>query len=63
MNVEEEHIISCPYCGESISVLIDCTQNKQEYLEDCQVCCKPIIFHVQYDDDHSIQVNVQHENE
>ena len=74
MNHEEEHIISCPYCGENINVLIDCSsfiqegvqagnqENTQEYIEDCQVCCRPITFQVQHDV-HSIKVNVKHENE
>ena len=39
-----ERKISCPYCGESISVLIDVEDMEQEYIEDCQVCCRPITF-------------------
>ncbi len=38
--------IACPYCGESIAVLIDCSEPEQEYIEDCQVCCRPILFTV-----------------
>ena len=36
--------ISCPYCGETISVLIDGSVEEQQYIEDCQVCCRPIVF-------------------
>jgi hypothetical protein len=36
--------ISCPYCGEVISVLIDDSIEEQQYIEDCQVCCHPIVF-------------------
>jgi Cysteine-rich CPXCG len=39
-----ERTISCPYCGESIDVLIDFEDMEQEYIEDCQVCCRPITF-------------------
>ncbi|WP_394753285.1 CPXCG motif-containing cysteine-rich protein [Crenothrix sp.] len=38
--------IQCPYCGEQIEVIVDCSVNNQEYVEDCSVCCKPIIFSV-----------------
>lgn len=62
MNHQEEQIISCPYCGEEINVLIDCTYDAQEYIEDCQVCCRPITFQVQYNGP-TIQVDVRHENE
>ena len=38
--------IACPYCGEAISVLIDESIEGQNYIEDCQVCCRPIVFMV-----------------
>ena len=34
--------IQCPYCGECIDVLIDDSIDEQRYIEDCQVCCRPI---------------------
>ena len=34
--------ISCPYCGESIEILIDDSVAEQDYFEDCSVCCRPI---------------------
>ena len=37
-----EQTIGCPYCGESISILVDDTLPEQRYVEDCQVCCRPI---------------------
>lgn len=38
----EEATISCPYCGEAVTVLIDCSAGDQRYVEDCFVCCQPI---------------------
>jgi len=37
-----ETSITCPYCGEPLDVLIDPADVGQQYIEDCQVCCKPI---------------------
>jgi hypothetical protein len=34
--------IRCPYCGEPIRVEVDCSVAEQAYVEDCQVCCRPI---------------------
>lgn len=34
--------VQCPYCGELFEALID-TSNS-DYIEDCYVCCRPIIF-------------------
>ncbi len=38
----KEHFFQCPYCWENISMLIDISQEKQSYIEDCEVCCNPI---------------------
>lgn len=37
-----EKTLHCPYCGEVIEVVIDCSVEQQDYIEDCQVCCRPI---------------------
>jgi hypothetical protein len=55
--------VQCPYCGESIEVLIDCSEPQQDYIEDCQVCCCPIDFCVTVDQDGTAYVAVSHENE
>ena len=45
----EEASITCPYCGELIDVLIDCSSGSQQYYEDCSVCCAPILFSLTVD--------------
>lgn len=62
MNIEEKESY-CPYCGESISFLIDSSLENQEYVEDCQVCCSPIFISVEIDYDDNIFVNTRKENE
>ncbi|MCH7398608.1 CPXCG motif-containing cysteine-rich protein [Belliella sp. DSM 107340] len=37
-----EHFFFCPYCGAEISMLLDQSVTKQQYIEDCEVCCNPI---------------------
>jgi transcription elongation factor Elf1 len=44
-----EHYFQCPYCWEDISVLLDPSVKAQTYIEDCEVCCNPIEFHVNFD--------------
>ncbi len=58
-----ESNISCPYCGESISVLIDNSLPEQTYVEDCQVCCRPIEMNVTVDLDGDVAVTARSENE
>ncbi|WP_444921068.1 CPXCG motif-containing cysteine-rich protein [Microbulbifer sp. CnH-101-G] len=63
MNPIIEETIQCPYCGEYFSTLVDTTMLPQEYTEDCQVCCRPIIFQVTSGLDASVSVNVYREDE
>ena len=41
--------VSCPYCGEPFQTLVDLSAGSAEYIEDCQVCCRPIQFHLELD--------------
>jgi hypothetical protein len=63
MNDLFETTISCPYCGEEINVLIEPLEEEQEYIEDCQVCCRPIVFHISLQSDGSYTVSVHSEND
>lgn len=63
INEIRETTIACPYCGEIISVLVDCSVSAQEYIEDCQVCCRPIDFRVSVDEEGDFEVSVYSENE
>lgn len=62
MNELEEREIPCPYCGEMIEILIDCSVSHQYYIEDCQVCCRPINIEVRKDYDGEIEVAVSCED-
>ncbi len=45
----EEINISCPYCGEQFTSVVDYSAGSQQYTEDCYVCCRPIVFHIEVD--------------
>lgn len=40
----EEMSVTCPYCGEPFTALVDTSAGDQDYIEDCVVCCRPIEF-------------------
>lgn len=57
---DTEAEISCPYCGELVTVGLDPGSGPvQAYLEDCQVCCRPWRVRVQYDGWGRAQVQVE----
>lgn len=40
---ELEKFFKCPYCFQKISMLLDVSvESEQTYIEDCEVCCRPI---------------------
>ena len=42
----------CPYCGESITIVVDPGGAETErYIEDCEVCCRPISVTAHQGDD------------
>lgn len=41
----------CNSCGEEIVIPIDLAAGKrQEYVEDCPICCRPNVIHVEVED-------------
>ena len=47
---EEFVSVRCPYCGERLETRVDLTADEPAYIEDCQVCCRPIEFGVERDE-------------
>jgi hypothetical protein len=58
-----ERPIDCPYFGETIRILIEPSDMDQQYIEDCQVCCRPINFLVYENMNGDIDVNVFSEDD
>lgn len=51
-------VVACPFCGESDELYVDTGGGEhQTYVEDCAVCCRPRVVHVEPGDEPG-QVNV-----
>ena len=59
----QEQAITCPYCWESISVLLDPGDRGGSYVEDCQVCCRPILFRLHLANDGALVADVSREDD
>jgi Cysteine-rich CPXCG len=40
-------VVQCPYCGEPFETQVDLSGGSSSYIEDCQVCCRPIEFRLE----------------
>ena len=55
--MQEEGSYFCGACGEEIVVPIDPSGGmSQQYVEDCPVCCRPNVIHVELDEDGDARV-------
>lgn len=53
----------CPYCNAAINLLIDTSIEQQHYIEDCEVCCRPITVSITFTSDSDYALNLFQENE
>lgn len=52
-----EYFFTCPHCGEEISMILDLSVTPQEYIEDCEVCCRPVKLSFEIEDGQPITFN------
>lgn len=50
MESEKEIFFQCPYCWQQISMIFEIRQAMIDYIEDCEVCCRPISIDYQPSD-------------
>jgi hypothetical protein len=44
-------VAHCPYCGEELDLAVDPGGGpRQDYIEDCEVCCRPMQLVVTWDE-------------
>jgi transcription elongation factor Elf1 len=61
-SIDLEATYVCETCGEEIVVPVDVSGGAhQDYVEDCPVCCNPMVLHVDIDGDGEAHVDSEHE--
>ena len=58
--IEHDVSFTCPHCGEPLSARFDVTGGRrQQFLQDCEVCCKPIQIDVAFDGDEVVSFSAE----
>lgn len=58
--IDSDATVSCPYCGEATVISLDHGSGAvQEYVEDCEVCCRPWRVLVRYDRSGAASVSIE----
>jgi hypothetical protein len=56
---QTEATVVCPYCSEEVEITLDPGSGEiQDYVEDCEVCCKPWQVEVAYHTDGVAEVTL-----
>lgn len=57
---ETEADVTCPHCGETMSIALDPAGGRaQDYVQDCEVCCRPWRVRLWYDAAGAAEVQLQ----
>lgn len=62
MEMLQSVMVQCPNCWEQFEIVVDRSLAEQEYVEDCEVCCSPVVIRVASTDDDEMDVEVRAEN-
>ncbi len=57
--MEIEYEFACPYCWQPITMLLDLSVSRQEYVEDCEICCRPVLIAYESNGDDLLSFDAQ----
>jgi hypothetical protein len=57
--VEVIESISCPFCGQSFEIAVDTSVPSQQFVTDCEVCCRPFTVSVEAEPGEIISISVE----
>ncbi len=55
--MDDATLVQCPYCLQMVELWVD-PDTRGQYIEDCEVCCRPWRVNVARDDDGTLHVTV-----
>lgn len=55
-------LLQCPHCWETVELVVDCSVPEQQLVEDCSVCCSPILITLTLGEDDELYFDARMEN-
>ncbi|NUN10502.1 MAG: CPXCG motif-containing cysteine-rich protein [Ignavibacteriaceae bacterium] len=60
---DDDVVWICQYCGRYNTVWVDLTVGKQDFIEECRICCRPNRIIVRLDEDDNVSVESRYTDE
>lgn len=58
--IQTDAMVTCPHCAEEFEIALDPDGGgEQEYVEDCEICCRACQVHVVWDEDGVAEVTLE----
>jgi hypothetical protein len=58
--IEQDYPFSCPHCGVELSARLDPSGGlRQQFIQDCEICCRPIQIFVRFQDGNVEEFSVE----
>ena len=54
-----EEYFDCPHCWQNQLKMVDPSIENQNFIEDCEVCCNPIDFHITVENNEVVFFNAE----
>jgi Cysteine-rich CPXCG len=57
--MDEWITIECPYCGQSFEIAVDASEDHQQFVTDCDICCRPMTVSVESHDGQIVRCSTE----
>lgn len=54
-----DHTFTCPCCWQTVTMVLDLSVPEQSYVEDCEVCCRPLHLQVEAEEGELVRFDVE----
>lgn len=56
--MQDTATVNCPFCGQSMELVLDTNLASQRFVTDCEVCCRPFEVTAECEDGNVLNVGV-----
>lgn len=51
--------VQCPFCGQNFELMLDTSLPSQNFITDCEICCRPLQIRAECEGGETLSLEVQ----